>query len=81
MRIVKIVKSIIAGEVFAKCPEVKGKLWGGNFWSYGYYVATVIEHGNEDVQANYVKDQGNEYKKLFRKASAVSDAVGAEHSA
>ena len=32
----------------------------------GYYVATVSEHGNEDVIANYVKNQGNEYKKLFR---------------
>ena len=46
--------------------EVKKKLWGGNFWSSGYYVATVSEHGNEDVIANYVKNQGNEYKKLFR---------------
>ena len=59
MQIVKIVKSITAREVFARCPEVKKKLWGGNFWSSGYYVATVSEHGNEDVIANYVKNQGN----------------------
>ena len=65
-QIVKIIKSITAREVFAKCPEVKKKLWGGNFWSSGYYVATVSEHGNEGVIANYVKNQGNEYKKLFR---------------
>lgn len=65
-QIVKIVKSIIAKEVFARCPEVKKKLWGGNFWSSGYYVATVSEHGNEKVIANYVKNQGNEYKKIFR---------------
>lgn len=25
----------------------------------------VSEHGNEDVIANYVKNQGNKYKKLF----------------
>ena len=66
MQIVKIVKSITAREVFARCPEVKKKLWGGNFWSSGYYVATVSEHGNEDVIANYVKNQGNEYNKIFR---------------
>ena len=60
------IKSITAREIFARCPEVKKKLWGGNFWSSGYYVATVSEHGNEDVIANYVKNQGNEYKKLFR---------------
>ena len=64
-QIVKKVKSITAKEVFSRCPEVK-KLWGGNFWSSGYYVATVSEHGNEEVIANYVKNQGNEYKKLFR---------------
>ncbi len=64
--IVKIVKSIVGREVFARCPEVKKKLWGGNFWSSGYYVATVSEHGNEEIIANYVKNQGNEYKKLFR---------------
>ncbi len=65
-QIAKIVKSITAKEVFRRCPEVKKKLWGGNFWSSGYYVATVSEHGNEDVIANYVKNQGNEYKKMFR---------------
>ncbi len=65
-QIVKIVKSITAKEEFAQCPEVKKKLWGGNFWSSGYYVTTVSEHGNEEVIANYVKNQGNEYKKLFR---------------
>jgi len=32
----------------------------------GYYVATVSEHGNEEVIGNYVKNQGNEYKKLYR---------------
>ncbi len=65
-QIVKIVKRITAKEVFAQCPEVKKKLWGGNFWSSGYYVTTVSEHGNEEVIANYVKTRGNEYKKLFR---------------
>ena len=65
-QIVKIIKSITAREVFAKCPEVKKKLWGGNFWSSGYYVATVSEHGNEGVIANYVKNQGNEYNKLYQ---------------
>ena len=73
MQIVKIVKSITAREVFARCPEVKKKLWGGNFWSSGYYVATVSEHGNEDVIANYVKNQGNEYKKLFRNTGFLQE--------
>ena len=65
-QIVRIVKSITAKEVFAKCPEVKKKLWGGEFWSDGFYVATVSEYGNEKVIANYVKNQGDEYNKMYR---------------
>ena len=65
-QIVKIVKSITAREVFRQCPDVKKKLWGGNFWSSGYYVSTVSEHGNEEVISNYVKNQGDEYKKVYR---------------
>ncbi len=59
-------RGITAKEVFSKCPGVKKKLWGGEFWSDGFYVATVSEHGNEKVIANYVKNQGNEYNKLYR---------------
>ena len=44
---------------------MKKKLWGGEFWTDGYYVATVSEHGNEEVIANYVKNQGNEYKRCI----------------
>ena len=65
-QIARIVKSITAKEVFSRCPEVKKKLWGGEFWSDGFYVATVSEHGNEKVIANYVKNQGDEYNKLYR---------------
>ena len=65
-QIVKIVKSITAKEVLMRCPDVKKKLWGGNFWSSGYYVATVSEHGNEDVIENYVKNQGDDYKKIYQ---------------
>ena len=44
MRIVTTVKSTIAREVFAKAPEVKQKLWGGEFWGEGYFVNTVGQH-------------------------------------
>ena len=65
-QIARTVKSLTAREVFAKCPEVKKKLWGGEFWSDGFYVATVSEHGNEKVIANYVKNQGDKYNKIYR---------------
>jgi len=67
-RIARIVKSITAREVFKRNPEVKKQLWGGEFWGKGYFVNTVGEHGNEDVIANYVKNQGTQkqYKQLHK---------------
>ena len=65
-QIARIVKSITAKEVFRRCPDVKKKLWGGEFWSDGFYVGTVSEQGNEKVIANYVKNQGDEYNKIYR---------------
>ncbi len=66
-KIIQTVKSIIAKALFAQCPQVKKKLWGGEFWRDGYYVATVSEHGNEAVISKYVREQGQEkeYKKLY----------------
>ncbi len=58
-QIVQIIKSITAREVFKLCPEVKQYLWGGKFWSEGYFVSTVGAHGNEQMIKNYVKQQGN----------------------
>ena len=65
-KIVTMIKSIIAREVFKRCPEVKKQLWGGEFWGKGYFVNTVGQHGTEKLIANYVKEQGVEkdYKSL-----------------
>ena len=63
-KIVRIIKSITAREIFKKVPSVKKQLWGGEFWSDGYFAGTVGEHGNEKIIGNYVKSQGKEYKKL-----------------
>ena len=42
----------------AQVPEVKKKLWGGEFWGKGYFVNTVGQHRSEKVIAEYVKNQG-----------------------
>lgn len=39
---------------------MKKELWGGEFWSDGYYVATVGERGNWSVVEQYVKNQGHQ---------------------
>jgi REP element-mobilizing transposase RayT len=68
-RIAQMVKSVTAREVFAKVPEVKKKLWGGEFWGKGYFVNTVGQHGSEKVIAEYVKNQGGrgDYRQLHKR--------------
>ena len=67
-KIVTKVKSIIARKVFSAVPSVKEQLWGGEFWTDGYFVSTVGEHANEDVIRHYIKNQGQhgKYKQLHR---------------
>ena len=68
--IAQTVKSITAKELFRLHPEVKSQLWGGQFWSSGYYVNTVGQYANEETIQRYINEQGNEkteYKKFHRR--------------
>ena len=65
-QMVRIIKSITARTIFSQCPEVKKSLWGGHFWTSGYYLNTVGRYGNEQVIARYVKEQGKEYRQIHR---------------
>ena len=67
-RIIQIIKSITGREIFKKHPEVKKHLWGGEFWTSGYYVNTVSKFGDESSISKYVREQGggNEYKQLHK---------------
>ncbi len=68
-KIVQIIKSLTAREIFRACPHVKKYLWGGELWTDGYFIATVGAHGNEQMIKNYVQQQGkvegNEQLGLF----------------
>jgi putative transposase len=66
-KLVTMIKSLTARGIFKDCPEVKKKLWGGEFWSDGYFASTVGKHGDESMITNYVKNQGKNtgYKKLY----------------
>ena len=72
--IAKKVKSITAREVFSSIPSVKKKLWGGEFWSDGYYVSSVGEHANEDVIREYIHRQGEarDYRELHKAAPMLT---------
>jgi len=63
-KVVTIIKSLTAREIFRRCPGVRKRLWGGEFWTDGYFASTVGRHGNEKAIAAYVKRQGSGYRKL-----------------
>ena len=65
-KVVQIIKSITAIQIFKTHPEVKEKLWGGKFWTSGYYVNTVGQYGNLDLIKKYVEGQGKEYIQIYR---------------
>ena len=66
-KIIGAVKSITAKEIFRLHPEVKQMLWGGRFWTSGYYVNTVGQYANEDVIKKYIQNQGkSEYIELHK---------------
>jgi putative transposase len=58
--VVQIIKSISAKVVFKEFPEVKEQLWGGEFWSDGYFVRSVGDKVTSDVIRRYIKYQHHE---------------------
>jgi len=63
-QMIRIIKSITAREIFQRFPEVKKALWGGSFWTSGYYANTVGQYGNTEVIKKYVENQGKKYNQL-----------------
>ena len=87
-KIITIIKSLTAKEVFDRVPSVKKQLWGGEFWTDGDYVSTVGQPATEAVIRQDVKNQGQEqeYKqlhvqqlKLFSHADTPSACGGVVH--
>src|SRR5580658_3769113 len=63
-KIVMLVQSLTAREIFSRCPQVKKQLWGGEFWSDGYFASTVGKHGNGAEMGRDVQSQGQGCKKI-----------------
>jgi REP element-mobilizing transposase RayT len=63
-KLVTLIKSITGREIFRQCPHIKKQLWGGEFWTDGYFASTVGKHGDEAKIAKYVKQQGQVYHQL-----------------
>jgi REP element-mobilizing transposase RayT len=63
--VITIIKSLITRELKNRLPELRKELWGGSFWSSGFFVNSVGSHGSESVIRKYVEMQGlKEYEPL-----------------
>lgn len=75
-QIITTIKSLTAKMVFKINPEVKQKLWGGEFWSDGYWVATISRQSTESAIRDYVSKQGNnKYDQLYKNDKILGDLL------
>lgn len=58
--IVQKIKSLTARNLFLQHPEIKKKLWGGSFWTSGYYANTVGLYAGKEVIRKYIENQGKD---------------------
>jgi putative transposase len=68
-RVVQIMKSITAKELYKKYPEIRKKMWSGAIWGEGYFVRSVGDVVTSEVIRKYIEYQRDEDKpsqsKLF----------------
>ena len=55
-RIVQVMKSISARELFKKFPDLRKQYWGGRLWTESYFVETVGSKRLDTVK-KYIKEQ------------------------
>lgn len=57
-QVIRLMKSITGKQVFEKVPRIKDELWGGEFWTDGYYIGTISARGNRKIIERYIQNQG-----------------------
>ncbi len=62
-RVMQIIKSITARQIFKVFPEIRQQLWGGEFWSDGGDVGTVGEGITAEIIRDYIERQGSSDEK------------------
>ena len=59
-QVIGLIKNMTSKAIFREVPEIKKELWGGEFWTDGYYVATISGRGSKKIIENYIINQGKE---------------------
>ena len=59
-RVVQIMKSVSAREVFSQFPDLRKQLWAGELWNDGYFVRSVGDKVTADIIRRYIEYQNHE---------------------
>ena len=59
-RVVQIMKSISAREVFQRFPQLRKQLWAGELWGDGYFVRSIGDQVTSEVIRRYIEYQVQE---------------------
>ena len=59
-RVVQVMKSVSAREVFRKFPDLRKQLWAGELWNDGYFVRSVGDKVTADIIRRYIEYQVHE---------------------
>jgi putative transposase len=65
-KIVEVLKSISSRKVFEEYPGLEKEVWGGEFWSDGYFVRTVGDKVTADLIRQYIKYQHRDHSKQLK---------------
>ena len=58
-RVMQLIKSITAREMFKKFPKLRDYLWAGEFWADGYFVSSVGDKITTEKIREYIRHQLN----------------------
>ena len=72
-KVMQIIKSIAAKQMFKSFPEIRKELWGGQFWSDGGYIGTVGEGITAEIIRNYISQQGTSEEREGYKQMNLQD--------
>lgn len=61
-KVVQIMKSISAREIFEEFPRLRKQLWAGEFWSNGYFVRSVGDNVTSEIIKRYIRYQDDSDK-------------------
>ncbi len=58
-KVMNVLKSITARELYAEFPRLRQSHWGSKLWATGYYVESAGDHVTSDLIERYIEYQSD----------------------